>query len=170
MATPLNTDLLNFFVPIFIFLLVFIASYAFLLKVKLLGDNKGLLALASFVIAMIFVMYPAGRALIMIGTPWVIFFLALVVGIVTFFLFFGVKPESVAETMGGTTMITIVISVFMIIFLVVMTKVYGPFLMVDGAPTFWGAVKRTMFSSRVLGAILLLAIASFVVRWLPGKQ
>ncbi len=169
MATPLSTDLLTFFVPIFVFILIFIGTYALLTKIKLLGENKGLLALASFVISMIFVMYPAGQALVMEGTPWLIFFMFLVVGVVAFLLFFGVKPEIIADTMTGPTMMTISIAVVSIVFLVVMSKVYGPFLLTDNAPTFWGAVKRTIFSSRVLGAIFILTITSYVVKWLPGK-
>ena len=169
MATPLDTSVLIFLVPVFVFILIFIAIYAMLQKTKLLGDNKGLQALSAFIVGLIFMTLPPGRAIVMLGTPWLIFFGMIIVGIVTFMMFFGVKEEKVAEALTGSTMMTITISFVVIVFLVILSKVYGPFLLVDGAPTFWGAVKRTLFTSKVLGTIFLLAVASFVVRWLPGS-
>ena len=170
MATPLQTDVLNFLTPIFIFILVFVGGYALLNKTKVLGTNQGLQALAAFAAAMFFILDPAGRALVVVGTPWLMFFVLLVVGIVAMLLFFGVKDKDIAEAMGGATILTITISFFVILFLVVLSIVYGPIFVADDAPTFWGAVKRTLYHPRVLGAIFLIVIASYVVRWLPGKN
>ncbi len=167
MATPLQTDVLNFLTPIFIFILVFVGGYALLNKTKIFGTNQGLQALAAFAAAMFFIMDPAGRALVIIGTPWLMFFGLLVVGVVAMLLFFGVKDKDIAEAMGGPTMLTIIISFFVIMFLVVLSMVYGPVLVADESPTFWGAVKRTLYHPRVLGAIFLIAVASYIVRWVP---
>ncbi|MDO8628721.1 MAG: hypothetical protein Q7R56_03130 [Nanoarchaeota archaeon] len=167
MASPLSTSVINFFVPIFVFLLIFIATYALLQKTKLLGTNQGLQALAALVTGLIFMLYQPGRLLIMVGTPWLIFFGMILIGIIGFLLFFGVAEKDISTFMGGGFMLTIMISFVVILFLVVMTKAFGPFLMADNAPTFWGAVKRTLYSSKVLGAILLLVIAAYAVKWLP---
>ena len=56
MASILDIGLLDFFKPIFIFLLVFAAVYALLSTTKLLGDAKkigGLNAIIAFVLAII---------------------------------------------------------------------------------------------------------------------
>ena len=172
MATPIQTDVVNFLTPIFIFIIVFVGSYALLNKTKVLGTNQGLQALAAFAASMFFILNPAGRALVVVGTPWLMFFGLLVVGIVAFLLFFGVKDKDIADVMGGPTMLTISISFFVILFLVVLSMVYGPIFMSDNSPTFWGAVKRTLYHPRVLGAIFLIVVASYIVRWvpLPGKK
>ncbi len=169
MATPLQTSLVNFFTPIFIFLLIFVGTYAMLQKTKLLTGNKGLDGIVAFAIGLLFLIYPAGQAILRMTIPWTIILLVATLMIVSFLMFFGVSEGDVAAAMGGATMMIIIISGVVIFFLIAMTNVFGPWLMVDGSATFWGTVKRVLFSSRVLGAIFIVVVASYAVRWLPGK-
>ncbi|HLD12326.1 MAG TPA: hypothetical protein VJB87_01900 [Candidatus Nanoarchaeia archaeon] len=164
MATPISTSLISFFIPIFVFLLVFLGTYAVLTKIKFFGNNKGLLALMALITGLIFMLYQPGRMIVMVGTPWIIFFTIVLTGIIGMLLFFGVKEQDISTFMGGGFMVTIIVSAVIILFLVLVSKVYGPVLMVDNAPTFWGGVKRTLFTHKVLGAAFLITIAAYAMK------
>lgn len=169
MATPLQSTVVDFLTPIFIFLLVFVGSYAMFQKTKLLGANKGLDGIAAFVIGMLFLIYPAGQKVLTLAVPWTILLLITTLMIISFLMFFGVSSGSVVETMKSGTMLTLIIAGVLILFLVAMSQVFGNFLVVDGSTTFWGTVKRVIFSQRVLGAAFIIVVASYAVRWLPGN-
>ena len=50
-----ETGLVNYFLPIFSFLLVFIVIYALLHKTKILGENQPILLLVSLIMASFFI-------------------------------------------------------------------------------------------------------------------
>lgn len=99
MASILDIGLTNFFMPIFIFLLVFAALYALFNKVELFGKDekiKGINAIIAFVLALIVVLSKAVVSYLTFVLPW-FFILAL---IILFFIFigkmFGKSDENVA--------------------------------------------------------------------------
>lgn len=86
MASVLDIGLTNFFMPIFIFLLVFVALYALFSKVKLFGkEAKGINAIIAFVLALIVILSKTVVNYLTFVIPW-FFIVALVL---LFFIFIG---------------------------------------------------------------------------------
>lgn len=84
MASILDVGLSNFFIPIFVFLLVFVGLYALLEKTKILGDNKGIHAIVAFVIALIVTISKPITNFLIFVIPW--FFILILILLVFIFI------------------------------------------------------------------------------------
>lgn len=87
MASILDIGLLDFFKPIFIFLLVFAGLYALLTTTKIFGDAKkigGLNAIIAFVIAIIVTLSKPIVNFLMFVLPW--FFILVLVLVILIFI------------------------------------------------------------------------------------
>lgn len=156
---------------VFVFILVFIVSYALLKKIKAFGANDGFHAIVAFVLAVFTIMVPESQVIMSNFLPWSFMFFLLIMVIFMFFMFIGVKEDDmVANVAKSTGFISIVIAAIVILLLVAMTKAYGPWLMVDGGTGFWATTKRFIFSRYFLGLIFMLFVGSYAISYLSPKD
>lgn len=177
MASILDIGLLDYFVPVFIFLFIFGILFALLEKVKIFGENKGLNALISFAIAFLFVLTPDLPGVVKIITPWFTIMFVFVIMIVLLFMFVGVKEGAVAEAFSERSMVWIVVIICLIILVYALTQVYGARIQsinvegnatVEGAPSMTSQVGKIIFHPRVLGMLIMLLIAAQAIRFLAS--
>lgn len=176
MASILDIGLLDYFVPVFVFLLIFAAIFALLEKVKLFGENKGLNALIAFAIAFLFILTPDLLGIIKIITPWFTIMFIFVLMIVLLFMFVGVKEESVTKAFTDRGLIWIIIVLSIIILVYAMTQVYGSQVQtiyggenVTSQESVTNTIGKVIFHPRVLGMLLLLFIAAQAVRMITAS-
>jgi hypothetical protein len=190
MATFLDLGLLSHFSVIFPFLLVFIGSYALLLKLEVLSKDKGINAIIAFALASMTLFSRQALSLIFVASPWfVVFFMFLLLFLVVF-KFLGVKDdviEKVMTTEWGAPHWFILIIILLILF-GSMGIVFGPGLVPgagdgtqdlvgpEGLPTgvteaapgtsqdFEKNVVDVLFHPKLLGLLSLLLIVVFTMR------
>ena len=56
------------------------------------------------------------------------------------------------------------------LFLIALTQVYGPFLVTNAEAGFWNATKRAIFHPKMIGALFVLIIAAYTVRFVASNQ
>lgn len=181
MASLIDMGILNYFAPVFVFLLIYGIIFALLTKVKFFGDNKGTNALISFAIAFLFVLTPELLDVVKIITPWFTILMIFVLLLVLLFLFVGVKETDVAAAFKDKALFWVLIIVGLAIMMYALTQVYGVQInqiyagenaTIDGAEGASGLnqeIGKLVFHPRVLGALLLLFIAAQAVRFIAGK-
>ncbi len=171
MATILDASGLGSMVSmILVFLLVFVIIFALLKKSKLLG-GEGFDAIIAFVIAIFSVMVPETQVVVGNFLPWFFMFLLLALVIMMFFMFMGVKGETIAGLAKEPFIQVIGIGGIVMLFFVSLTQAFGPFLLVD--PTaigFWATTKRLIFSRHFLGMILLFFIGAYAISFLSENK
>ncbi|MDP3917519.1 MAG: hypothetical protein Q8Q42_04525 [Nanoarchaeota archaeon] len=157
---------------VFTFILVFAATFAVMKKVKFFGkDNSGLDAIMAFVVAFFTIMIPEAQVVISSFLPWIAVFFMVMIAVIMFFMFVGVKDETITENvLHQPFFITIVVAAIVIIFLVSMTKAFGSFLTIGAGFGFWETTKRFLFSRRFLGLIFMLFVAAYTILFLTQKK
>lgn len=148
---------LGYFMPVFSFVFVFAISYALLDKTKILGENKFIHLLISFVIAVSFIVASSVRTYVETVTPWLA-----VLMIALFFIFILVSFSGrKIEDFTGNGFIGMIIIVLILIFFFAGVKVYSSVLL----PLY---VKVTN-EERILGSVILFAVAIFA-SWVLTKK
>ena len=162
---------INFFMPVFSFLLVFIVIYAVLWKTKVLGDNKFINSLVSFIMSIIFMSFSSMENYVTDIVPWfvvliIILFLVLVV------VMFTTQKSSEILTKGFAW---VVVAIFIVVFLIVAINVFNPVfhqdrILVSGSqPLVVSQIIYFVFFSQWAGTVLLLIIAA-AVAWVITKK
>ncbi|MFH1636925.1 MAG: hypothetical protein ABIB71_00705 [Candidatus Woesearchaeota archaeon] len=178
MASLIDMGILNYFAPVFVFLLIYGIIFALLTKVKLFGDNKGTNALIAFAIAFLFILTPELLQMVQIITPWFTILMVFVLLLALLFLFVGVKESEVAGAFKDKGVVWVLIIIGLAIMMYAMTQVYGVQInqiyagddaTADDASGLNQDIGRLVFHPRVLGALLLLFIAAQAVRMIAGK-
>jgi len=158
MATILEVGLINYLMPVFVFLLVFAIVFAILKKFPIFGDNVSVNAVIAFVVALIFMITPRAREMVTTMTPWFIIIVILIFFILMTLVFIGLKEESLVALGKHPAMYIIVLVIVAIIFFVSLAKVFS------------GALDMSYFEflahPRILGVIVILAIASLAVKFI----
>lgn len=154
---------LGYFAPILAFLVVVTVVFAVLNKTKLLGENLLGQLFVSFLVATIFVSAAGVREYVLTITPW---FAVLVVSL--FFILFvsgfvGKPIEGMNKGIGIVAVLVLVI-IFLVSGFVVFSDVIGPYLPGGSESERLGDI----YSSRVFGALLLLAIGG-IVSWVLAR-
>ncbi len=167
MATLLDAGIANFLSPVIVLVLLVTLIYAMLVKSKLFGDNKMFAAVIAFAVAFLFLFTPGMTGIIQVFTPWFALLFMSVLFVIMFFIFLGVKEETVVkEVISTPTFVTFAVIAFLIVILVAIGKVYGPVFAVNQQPGFWNAFRRVVFSPRALGMFFLLVVAAYTIRFL----
>ena len=195
MATPvLNIQLLEYFSPVFSFILVLVLVYAAMQYTKLLGANKIVHAIIALVIAFIVVLSPSITALVMFAAPWfTVLFIFIIFGLIGFKLF-GVSDASIANVMRHHTGLqwTMIIIVLIIVIGALSVSFGQKQLETDptigsdqafqadyvrstqGGSTATGDYQtnfqRTLYHPKTLGVLFILIIASLTVRLMSGRM
>ena len=152
-----ETGLVNYFLPIFSFLLVFIVIYALLHKTKILGENQPILLLVSLIMASFFIVNVNLVEYVEFTASWFV-----VIAILFFFAFLIIaftsgKLEWFEKSWFAWVLLALLVG----------------FFIVSSAFTFdwavnWGSVYGWFFTDW-FGFILLLIIAG-VVSWVIAKK
>ena len=162
---------LGYFTPAFVFIFIFVCSYALLKKSNWFGDSEAVNMLIAFLTSVLFMVVPEAVDIVAFVTPWVSILAMLVLFIVVLFLFLGAKQEEVTKVVTqNAAVLTILFVLLGIIFLTALTNVFGPFLLTGGGTGFWDVTKRTIFHPRTLGLIFLLVIASYAIRFITAEK
>jgi len=149
---------LSYFMPIFGFLFVFVIVYALLSKIELLGDNKFINLLISFIIAVIFSTLGSMQEYVQTVTPWP-WFVVLVIALFFILIIIGLSQQKISEVMKPG-FVWVFIILLILVFLISAIKVFS----------IWQPLKEfvTMEGS-IAGAIILLVIAA-ITAWVLTKS
>jgi hypothetical protein len=156
---------LNYLLPIWSFLLVFIISFAVLVSTKIIGENKFWLVFVSFVLATLFITAAQAREYVETAVPW-----AIVMVLVAFFILLitGFIGEPVKAITGGVGIGLVV--VLLLIFLFAALNMFSDQLW-NYAPggSSSNPFLEWLYSSSVAGMILLLLVCA-LVGWVLTKK
>ena len=122
MATILDTSLLAFLMPLFIFLFIFVVIYALLAKTNLFGEKQTALNfLAAMCIAAVSVF--AGNLITLLGSviPWIVFIIVILALVFGMYKMFGMEEKEIWTVLGGQVTIYVII---LIVVLVGLTAVF----------------------------------------------
>ncbi len=111
---PIDLSGLNFFMPIFSFLLVFFILYAILDKIKILGENKGIHILISFILSAFFVVNASLVEFVQLSSSWFIVFLVCIFWILFLVAFTHGKLDVIMKP-GIAWVLVIALIIFFII-------------------------------------------------------
>ena len=177
MASILDIGLLDYFVPVFVFLLIFAILFALLEKIPIFGKNRGLNAMIAFAIAFLFILTPDMLGIVKIITPWFTILFVFVILIVMLFMFVGVKEESITSVFTDKGNVWIIVVICLVILIYALTQVYGAQIQTiyggtnaTDSSTVTGQVGKIIFHPRVLGMLLLLVIAAQALRTIASKS
>ena len=167
MATFLDVGLLEHFLPVFRFLLILIICYAILKKTELLGENNGLIWVASLSVAFLALFSGGSIELISMLTPWFVVMFIFLFLLFMILMFWGVEKDKLLTQVGGPTVL-VVISILMLI--IGISNVFGDAFSPygeDGEVDIQSETMATIFHPRILGAIFMLLIIAFAVNFIP---
>jgi len=164
----LDVSGINFFMPVFSFLFVFIVVYALLFKTKVLGESKWVLSLISFIIAIIFMSFSSMELYVQTIIPWVV----VLIVIVFFVLMLGMFTSK--DWIPKSWLGWVVVGILIIIFLIAAIKVFNPVLHPDlivasGQGTSFAEQIRGYLDGGILGSVLLIIVAG-IVAWVITRK
>lgn len=171
MATILEASGLGSIVSmILVFLLVFVVVFALLKKAKFFGGD-GFDAIIAFVFAAFTIMVPETQVIVGNFLPWFFMFLLLALVILMFFMFMGVKGETITGLAKEPFIQVVGIGTIVILFFISMTQAFGPFLMTDpNAIGFWATTKRFLFTREFLGVMVLFFVGAYTITFLSRND
>lgn len=158
MVAELST--INWFLPIFAFLLVFVVIYAILKKTEILGDNNAVSLFISLIIAAFFIVQTQLVDFVVLTSSWMA-----VIAIVLFFLFIVIAfipGKSSLDFLTKGSWFGIVIFVLMVIF----------FLVASGYIFSWAInweILRNLASKEWFGFLILIIIAAITASTISKK-
>ncbi|MFA5173947.1 MAG: hypothetical protein WC438_02075 [Candidatus Pacearchaeota archaeon] len=161
---------LEFFMPIFSFLFVFIIIYALLASFKVIGDNKGVNIMISLIVAVIFISFSSLRLYVETILPW--FVVLLVIVFLVLFLGMFASKDWAPKAGLAWTFIVILGIIFVIAAIYVFNPVLHPDLVVaegGNGESLGQQVIDFFTSSKVAGSVLLIIIAA-IVTWVLTKK
>jgi hypothetical protein len=181
MASFLDLSLLNYFSNIFVILFIFAASYAILTFRGPFGENKGVNALISATLALIFIFSQDAIEVIKETVPWFIVMLVILMLVL-------LVTSSIGATMDPSIMknMSVYILIIGIIILVInlshrVGQNVGPYLSNEttntnvfpatgtgdvGSESYAQNFGATLFHPKVLALMLIIVIAVFSVLWI----
>ncbi len=122
MANTLDITGLNFFMPVFSFIFVFVIVYAILLKTKLLGESKFINLTVSFIMAVVYMSLTSAELYVKTIIPW---FVILFIMVFLSLLVAGLSTKEL-DKMMTTRFAWVVVAILIIIFVVAAIKVFNP--------------------------------------------
>jgi len=155
-----SVSAINYFLPIFAFLLVFIVVYALLKKTEVLGGNEPVMIFVSLILASFFIVEASLVDFIKLSTSWisvliiVVFFVILIIGFLP-------GKEPLGFLSKGNWFAWVVLIALVVIFILSFGYIFHWTLQ-------WSEVK-TWFSTEWFGFILLLIIAAVVAAVIKKK-
>lgn len=169
--TQLDISLLSFFMPIFSFLLVFAIVYAVMDKFNVLGKGKVIKITVAFTISLVFMFSPRALQFVLELVPWFVVMLVLILIIFATLMFMGVSEGDLTAASKKGSVYWIILSFVIIGLLLTFGKVFGSIRGDDTPngeehedPNGGQNTLQSIFSAKVLGALILLIIAVFAMQ------
>lgn len=149
-----------YFMPLFSFLFIFVVVFSILTKTKILGENKFVNLLISFVLAIIFSTNVGTREYIETITPWVVVF---VICLFFILLIIGMSQKKVDDFMKPG-FVWIFILILIVMFLIAANNIFSSVM-----NPFWeNLYEKITTQEKVYGSLLLIIIAA-IVSWVLAK-
>jgi hypothetical protein len=158
----------SYLLPLWTFLLVFIVTFAVLVKTKLVGEHKFWLIFVSFVVASVFITAAGAREYVQSVVPWGVVFL-----ITTFFILMmtGFIGDPVKGLKGGIGIVLVIglLVVFLFSALNIFSDSFFPYLPGgSGGNTYIQSFLDWLYSPPVGGMLILLVVCG-LVSWVLVK-
>jgi hypothetical protein len=189
-AVPtIDIGFLEYFSPIFVFVLVFVVVYAMFQFTKFMGENKVLHSLIAFFVAVIFLFSTAASDVVLFVAPWFTVFFIFLIFLIMAYKLFGATDDQIKTVISkwhaGQYMVA---AIGIIIMLFGLGSGLGQNLLgytqeeaAAGEVTDLGEdstatasykqnLVATIFNTRVLGMILILIIASLTIRAMSASM
>ena len=162
---------LNFFMPVFSFLFVFLIVYALLVKTKIVGESKFVNLLISFIISVVFMSVSSMELYVQKIIPW---FVVLLVVVFLILLIAGFATKDLNKIMTPAfawVAVAVLIIIFLIAAIQVFNPVFHPDLVVTSGenPGLISQLRDYAGSSKVAGSLILLVVAALVA-WVVTKK
>lgn len=189
MAIPeLELGFLQYFSPIFVFVLVFVTVYAMFQFTKFMGENKILHALIALFVSIIFLFSTAATTVVMFIAPWFTIFFVFIIFMIMAYKLFGATDEQIKTVItkwhAGQYFIA---AIAIIIMLFGLGAGLGQKMLAYTQPeaaevsegeeaaatvseggvatsSYMQNLATTIFHPKILGMVLLLIIASLTIR------
>ncbi|MBI4980140.1 hypothetical protein HZC30_01115 [Candidatus Woesearchaeota archaeon] len=185
MATFLDVGLLNYFSSIYPFLFVLVLVYALLQKTKALGDSIGTNATIAVAAALMTMLSKTLIDVINFMIPWFVVVIIFLVLVILVFQIFGAKEADLTSAMKDKAVYWTLIGIALVIMVAAFGKVLGQSLTevsfqqgvnatnVTGSggvatSSFESNIYATLFHPKVLGLMIMFAIAIFAVAFLSA--
>lgn len=179
MAGALDIGLLEYFSIIFPALLIFVIVYALFSKLKLLGENKSLNAIAAIAIAFIVIMSRDITKIINVIAPWFVVLFIFIILLLIIYKMLGASDENLSNFITTHTMTQWMIFIIGIIIVIAgIASVYGQRLspLTTGesngtavsststtGSTFGESVGKTLFHPKIIGTLFIFLVAAFAI-------
>ncbi|NIA04006.1 MAG: hypothetical protein GWP09_01510 [Nitrospiraceae bacterium] len=200
MANVLDLSVVNYFNPLFVFLFVFVITYALLEKTQVFGKGKSSLnALLAFTVAIVFIFSEQASQIVVGIIPGIVLITVVFFFIILLIAFLGIDNKSLITVMGGKYASWWIIIAVLAIVGIVASTIYGPQLVsvgtgsspvntnstmgstnytnvtstTTGDNSFYDNLKNTLFNSKFVAMIVLLVLAAFTIKLLaspPGGK
>ena len=164
---------LNFFMPVFSFVFVFIIVYAILKKTEILGENNFINLVVSFIMAVVYMSVTSAELYVKTIIPWfvvlliMVFLVLLVAGLST------KELDKIMTTRFAWIVVIILIAIFIISAIRVFNPVFHPDLIIaEGGPG-PGVVSQIRgffdYPSGGNGALVLIIVIALIA-WILTKS
>ncbi len=181
MASIFTSNLMEFIMPIFIFIFVYAISYALLSSRKFLGENKGVHAIVSLVFAFFISTTAFNFAFIQYFVPSVVLILIVIVFTLLLAQLLGFKEMDIITNIFGSEKNAswFVFIVIIIVLVSILSSIYGPTLLEHGASDgnqtelteenqFTENLMKSFFNEKVLGLVLIFLVAFFAMKFISN--
>jgi len=168
---PIDISGLQFFMPVFSFLFVFLIIFILLGLTKVLGENKWLHALISFIISVVFFSFSTAELYVREIIPWFVV-LTVVVFLILMIAGFTKNLDAITKPWFAWLIIIILGVVFLIAAIKVFNPVFHPDLVITSGENGPGVIqqfKDFISSSKIAGSLILMIVAGLVA-WIITKK
>ena len=180
MVTFLDTSVLKAFDVVYAFLFVWALMFAILHKVKFVSTSSGVNAVIATAAAFIVILSRNIVEMINFMIPWFTIVIIMVVLLLLIFQIFGFKEADMAKAVKDRAIYWSLIGISIVIMFAAFSNVFGQSILEAGqqargeindtsVPGFQQSLFVTLFNPKVLGLIILFAIAVMTVALLSGE-
>jgi hypothetical protein len=162
MASELDLTALGYFIPLLSYLVVSLIVFVVFQKAKILDGKVGLQVFFSMVIGTIFVSFAGAREYVTNIVPWFVVLTVCLFFILAIIGFAGDKLSGIAKPIGIGFIVLLILG-FLVSAIFVFSSELSPYLPGgSGGDRPINNFTEWIYSSRVMGAILLLAVSAIV--------
>ena len=179
MATVLDLGLLEFILPVFSFLFVWVVVYAVMDKFNL-AKSTSVKLLVSFCIGLLFLFSADALEFVNFITPWFVVLVIVALFLIALFMFMGVKEDVISKSVGDPRVYWTGIIIAVILLIVALIHVFGAVQSpyqggevssgeqtgISGEKTRESESLKTLVHPRILGALFLLIVATLAANFI----
>ena len=180
MVTFLDTSVLKAFDVVYAFLFVWALLFAVLQKSKFVGTSAGINAILATAVAFIVILSRRIVEMINFMIPWFTIVIIMVVLLLLIFQIFGFKEADMLKAVKDRAIYWSLIGIALVIMFAAFSNVFGQSILEagqqargeindTGTPGFQQSLFVTLFNPKVLGLIILFAIAVMAVALLSNE-